>query len=316
MSTALQRLSAFPWIWSFVAALAAWVVAVSAAGGLGAGAMITAALTFAVFSVFVGIGQMFVMASGPGNVDLSIPATIALSGLVAMKVMNGSDSAILTGIAAALTAGICVGFGNAALIRILRVPPIIATLSASLIVQSIAISFGRGLLVPPPPLLASLTTQRVFGIPLMAIAGVFLAILMAVALHRTVYGRSLLAVGQNASAAELAGVKVWRTRLITYALSGLMAAICGILLSSISGGASLDMGNEYLLTSIALVVIGGTSVSGGRANVTGIWGAALFLFLLVSMLNSLGVGTGWRLVLNGFIIIAVIVAAGGEDSRF
>lgn len=315
MNAALHRLSGFPWIWSFLAALLVWAIAVFAASGLGAGAMITAALTFSVFSVFVGIGQMFVMASGPGNVDLSIPSIIAFGGLFAMKVMGGDNAMIVPGLLAALACGVGFGIANALLIRILKVPPIIATLSMSLIIQSIAIAYGRGLLIAPPPLLASMTATRVAGIPLMAVAGVALAIVMAIVLHRTVYGRSVLAVGQNEGAARLAGVNVWRTRYVTYALSGLMAALCGVLLSSISGGASLDMGNEYLLTSIALVVIGGTSVSGGRANLTGIWGAALFLYLLVSMLNSLGVGTGWRLVMNGAIIIAIIAAAGGENSR-
>lgn len=277
--------------------------------------MITAALTFAVFSVFVGVGQMFVMASGPGNVDLSIPSVIGLSGMVAMKTMGGADDAILTGIVAALCAGAVIGVGNALLIRLLKVPPIIATLSMSLIVQSIAIAYGRGLLIAPPPLMSANATYRVAGVPLMAVFGTVIAALAALVLHRTIFGRSVLAVGQNDRAAALAGIHVWRTRFVTYGLSGVMAALCGILLASISGGASLDMGNEYLLTSIALVVIGGTSVSGGRANVTGIWGAGLFLYLLVSMLNSLGVGTGWRLVFTGLIIIAVIVAAGGDDSR-
>ena len=75
---------------------------------------------------------------------------------------------------------------------------------------------------------------------------------------------------------------------------------------------ALNMGEEYLLASIAVVVIGGTSVAGGRANVPGIWGAALFLYLLVTMLNTFGVSSGPRLIFTGLIIIAVIVIAGGE----
>ena len=81
-------------------------------------------------------------------------------------------------------------------------------------------------------------------------------------------------------------------------------------------GAALNMGEEYLLSSIAVVVIGGTSVAGGYGNVPGLWGAALFLFLLVTMLNTFGAGAGVRLVLTGLIIIGVIVAAsGGRHKR-
>ncbi|HRY27028.1 MAG TPA: ABC transporter permease, partial [Geminicoccaceae bacterium] len=90
------------------------------------------------------------------------------------------------------------------------------------------------------------------------------------------------------------------------------ASLCGYLLSAFSGGASLNMGEEYLLASIAVVVIGGTSVAGGFANLPGLWGAALFLFLIVTMLNTYGLGAGIRYVLTGLIIIAVITAAGGR----
>ena len=74
------------------------------------------------------------------------------------------------------------------------------------------------------------------------------------------------------------------------------------------------MGEEFLLASIAVVVIGGTSVAGGRANVPGIWGAALFMFLLVTMLNTFGANAGLRLILTGLIIIGVITLAGGEET--
>ena len=92
-------------------------------------------------------------------------------------------------------------------------------------------------------------------------------------------------------------------------------ALCGFLLSGFSGGASLNMGQEYLLGSIAVVVIGGTSVAGGKANVPGIWGAAMFMFLLVTMLNTFGASAGIRLIMTGVIIVAVITIAGGDKPQ-
>jgi ribose transport system permease protein len=88
----------------------------------------------------------------------------------------------------------------------------------------------------------------------------------------------------------------------------------GALLAGYFRGANIDIGNEYLLASIAVVVIGGTSVSGGRANLPGVWGGALFLVLLLTMLNTFGVSAGVRLLLTGLIIVAVITAAGGEKA--
>jgi len=150
----------------------------------------------------------------------------------------------------------------------------------------------------------------------LAIVVLIFTVLAGVALRRTIYGRSVLAIGQNIRAAGLAGVHVERTRLITYVLSGALGGLNGALLAGYFRGASVDIGNEYLLTSIAVVVIGGTSVAGGRANVPGIWGAALFLVLLLTMLNTFGVSPGLRLVLTGLIIVGVITIAGGQkDDR-
>ena len=100
--TQVKALLAKPWIWSFLGAFVVWAATVAFTGGHGGGGMITAALSLAVFTVIVGIGQMFVITLGAGNIDLSLPANIGLAGAVAMKVMDGSDSMLVIGLAAAL----------------------------------------------------------------------------------------------------------------------------------------------------------------------------------------------------------------------
>ncbi len=315
MTATLSRLSRQPWVWSFGGAILIWLATITYTGGHGAGAILTAALSFATFTIIVGLGQMMVITTGPGNVDLSIPATITLSGVVAMKVMDEQTGRLLIGIVAALGAATIVGMFNYALIRLLRIPPIIATLSSSFLVLSTAISYGRGIRIKPPEPLAEFATWQVVGVPVMTVLVLAISVVIALILSRTVYGRSVLAVGQNMRAAWLAGMNVDGTRFGTYVLSAFLSGICGILLSGFSRGAALNMGEEFLLSSIATVVIGGTSVAGGRANVPGIWGAALFMYLLVTMLNTFGASAGIRLILTGVMIIAVIVIAGGEEQR-
>jgi ribose transport system permease protein len=310
----IRGLLAQPWIWSYLGALLVWLATIIFTHGYGAGGMITAGLALAVFSVITGVAQMFVITLGPGNVDLSLPASIGLASAVAMKVMGGSDAWIGAGMLAALCSGLGVGLGNYLLIWLLRIPPIIATLSASFILQSVGISYGRGLQIKPPPGFAEFTTLQIAGIPLLAIVAVIFTVGVALLLHRTIYGRSVLAIGQNARAAWLAGIAVERVRCATYLLSGVLGGLCGALLAGYFRGSSLEIGDEYLLTSIALVVIGGTSVSGGKANVPGLWGAGLFLVLLLTMLNTFGVSAGIRFVVTGLVIIIVIVAAGGQKS--
>jgi ribose transport system permease protein len=311
----IQRVLNKPWIWAYLGTLIVWLITIGFTKGQGAGDIITAALSFATFTVIVGIGQMFVITTGPGNIDLSIPANIALSGAVTMKIMDGSNDMLLVGFLVAMGCGLTVGVFNYSLIRLLRIPPIIATLSSSFLVLSTAIAYGRGLKIKPPTLLADFATMKIAGVPVLALFVIGLAVILSMVLNRTLYGRSVLAIGQNMRAARLSGINVERIRFATYVLSALMASLCGLFLAGFSGGASLNMGEEYLLASIAVVVIGGTSVAGGKANVPGIWGAAMFMFLLVTMLNTVGASAGIRLIMTGLIIVGVITIAGGDKPQ-
>ena len=102
---------------------------------------------------------------------------------------------------------------------------------------------------------------------------------------------------------------------MAYVICAGLAGLTGALIAGFAGGNSLDQGQEYLLLTIAVVVIGGTAVSGGAPSVPGIWGAAMFMFLLVAMLNAAGAGPGLRTLLTGLIIISVIVAASSPGKR-
>lgn len=310
----MMGLTQKPWIWAWIGAVSMWLI-ISGVSGLGAGTQVmSAAASFGTFFVIVAIGQMFVITLGPGNVDLSIPACMTLSATLAMKFMNGDPSLLVPGFLISLGVGLAIGTLNFLLILFLRIPPIIATLSASFLYQSTAIWSNRGLRVKPPEALGDFATAKILGLPFLTIAALVLTLAMAFVLHRTRFGLSVLSVGQNPKAAKLAGVRVERVRFVTYVMCAVLAAVCGFFLAGFSGGAALNMGEQYLLMSIAVVVIGGTSVAGGYANLTGLWGASLFMFLLVSMLNTLGLSAGYRLIMTGAIIVAVIVISGRKAS--
>ncbi|MEM8744994.1 MAG: ABC transporter permease, partial [Pseudomonadota bacterium] len=238
-----------PWSWSFLAAFLTWAVTAAYISGTGGLALASTALSFSTFFVMVGIGQMFVITLGPGNVDLSIPSTITLSAVVSMMVMDGTNAMILPGILAAIAVGVLVGLFNYGLIRVLTIPPIIATMSSSFLVQSSAIALGRGVKIKPPEALEWISTAKMIGVPVLSLLVIAFAIVMAILLNRTVYGRSVTAFGQNTRAARLAGVPIERIRYLTYTLSAVLAAVCGVFLAGFSGGSSLNMGEEYLLAS-------------------------------------------------------------------
>ncbi|MGH6943569.1 MAG: ABC transporter permease, partial [Geminicoccaceae bacterium] len=153
------------WLWVFAGVLLVWGATVLVTGGRGAGAIVTAAMAYGVFYVVVGIGQMVVITTGPGNIDLSIPSTMILAGYLAMGQMHGLDAGLVPGVALGLAVGFAVGVGNVVLIQLLRIPPIIATLAAGFVVQSAAIAYSRGSTAKPAPMLVDLMVARFAGIP-------------------------------------------------------------------------------------------------------------------------------------------------------
>jgi ribose transport system permease protein len=313
VTLSFSRLRWAPWMLGFAAAAVMWLTTLAFAHGQGGLETIAVTLAFSVFTVTAGTGQMFVIASGPGNIDLSLPAVITLSAYLSMGAMHGSAALLPLGLVIAIGVGIVAGAGNYLLIRLLRIPAIIATLASSFIFQSLAMNAGGEATIKPPGLLADFTVLRLGGVQVLLVIAILGSVTAHVVVRRTIFGRHLLAVGQNDRAAALAGIDIDRIRVVCYAISGALAGLTGFLLSGFTGGAALNMGDSYLMESIAVVVLGGTSVAGGRANALGIWGAALFFNLLTTMINAFHLDAGWRFVLTGTIIIAVVAVASDDE---
>jgi ribose transport system permease protein len=302
----IKRLRTQPWFYASAGTLVVWLVIVLLSRGSGGGAVLSAALNYSVFFAIVGLGQMLVMASGAGNIDLSIPANITLAAYLSTGQMHGADSGALLGIAVGLASGAAIGLANALLVLAFRIPPMVATLASGLVLESLTFVYSRISVAKPAPMLAQFTTGRILGIPYVTLAAIAGSVALIVVLKRSLFGRSLLACGQNELAAWLSGVDIRWTRIGAYVLCGTFTALAGVLFAGFVGGPSLNMGSEFLLSSIAVVVIGGTNVAGGQATVIGTWSASFFLFLLLSMLNVLQVGPGLRNVITGVLIIAVL----------
>jgi ribose transport system permease protein len=302
----LRRLFLQPWFYATAGAALVWLVILAYSGSSGGSAVFSAALNYSVFFVMVGLGQMIVMASGAGNIDLSVPANITLAAYLSTGQMEGANTGLMMGIAAGLGSGAAIGAVNALLIITFRIPPMVATLASGLVLESLTFVYSRISVAKPAPLLAEFTTGQIFGMPLVTLAVLVASIVLVYVLRRSIFGRSLFACGQNTAAAWLSGVNVLRTRVAAYVLCGVFTAVAGILFAGFVGGPSLNMGSEFLLSSIAVVVIGGTNVAGGQASVVGTWSASLFLFLLLSMLNVFQVDPGLRNVITGVLIVAVL----------
>jgi ribose transport system permease protein len=304
-----------PWLFGFIGAFGLFIATVVIAHGNGAGSTAHVALTFSVFSVLVALSQMLVITSGPGNIDLSVPSVLTFCAYLSMGLMQGSAAWLPLGLLVAAGVGLVAGAFNYSAILLLRLPPIIATLASSFIFQSLAMNAGGASTIKPPMLLSRFTTLSIGPISVLTLLVIALTVGLAIALRRGRFGRRLFATGQSEAAARFAGIRVHRVRLISYAGSGLFAGLAGFLLAGFTGGAALNMGETYLMESIAVVVLGGTSVAGGQANAIGIWGSALFFNLLTIMLNAFRTPIGLRYVLTGAIIILIVTAATRSTAR-
>jgi ribose transport system permease protein len=300
---------------AFAGSLIIWVVTAGIAGR-GMSGTLTSSIAIGTFLFLVGIGQMFVITSGNGGIDLSVPYVMTVSAYVAASVMKGENGKFLSGILSALAVGIVVGLFNVILIEIVQMPPIIATLSVGFILQSATLVLSsKSSGIPSPPLFIKFTTGRVGTIPNMAIFGILVGILFTLLLTKTTYGRSIHGVGQSQSAARLAGLKIRRVTIFAYLICALFSSLTGFLLAGYAGGPSLTMGGTYQLGSIAVVVLGGSLISGGLSNVPGIWAASLLLTLLITLVNVSHLGAGAQNIVQGILIVLVLTVGGTKREK-
>lgn len=300
--------SQHPWIWSYLAAFAAWV-AISALTGRGFLGTLTSTFALVPFLVLVGLGQMTVITLGNGNIDLSVPNTLTFAAYVSTGVLADGQRPVIVGFAAALLLALVVAAVNSVVILALRVPPIVATLSVGLIVQSAVLVYSNDITAPVDPALVGFTRYRILGLSLLGLICVLVAIGAGFVLFRTRFGYALQAIGQKIQAARLTGIPVGAVIASGYFISALFAAFSGVLLGAFSTP-NLDLGAPYLLNSIAVVVLGGSLIAGGRSNTTGIWGSSIFFLLLFTLLDVMHVSAAVQDIVQGILIIAVLLMVG------
>jgi ribose transport system permease protein len=298
-----------PWIWALVGIFVLWALLSAGAGHVSISSL-SGIVGSAGLLTLVSIGQMFVITSGEGAVDLSIPSVMTLSGFVVTSLTNGQDSRLIIGLLAAIILGLAVGTTNALIVNRLRIPPIVATLAVGYILTTATLIMNRGFQTYAiSPALAAFAGGRLFDIPTIFLFAIVITAAAAYGLHATVYGKSLSAVGQNRQGAYLAGIQVAATTRVAYILSSVLGAIGGMLLSGRVSGAFLEMGSPFALQSIGAVVVGGSSILGGRATALGTLFGSIFLVMIVTTMQVLRLAGGLQDVAQGILIIVVLAIA-------
>ncbi|HEY9593156.1 MAG TPA: ABC transporter permease [Spirochaetia bacterium] len=298
------------WTWAALGALVMWLLLGIFARNLSLESLI-ATSTSASFLAIVAMGQMLVITTGRGAIDLSIPGVITLAAYLSAGMSGGSNLNLLYVVPLALAIGGAIGLLNALIVLFLRIPPIIATLGMGYIVTTLILIYNplyRSTYIAS--ILVHISRDRLFGVvPLVLLIAVALVVLLALMFRYTRFGKSLTAIGQNLDAARLSGIPTNLIEAISYVLSGVLAAFGGILISARVGGAFLGLGDPYLMQTVASVVVGGTLIFGGKAVPVGTLFGSLFLVLLVTAMQVAGMKIGGQYIVEGLLIILVLVVA-------
>ena len=264
-------------------------------------------LMFAAPLAIMGAGQTLVMLTG--GIDLSV-ATVATGAAYLMATNASSGDAFAIGVAILL--GVVVGLVNGIGVALLRVQPLVMTLGAGLMTSGVMIVYSQHMMASTPrvpAIIQTLGAGKVLGlVPVDLFLWVVIGAAILFGLARTGFGRLVYAVGDNREACHLAGVRVWRVLFADYLISAVLAAITGLVLVGGTNAADLSLADSFLLPSVACVVIGGTSIFGGRGGYGGTIVGALILTVLTGLLTLLDVSEPIKQILYGAIILSLAAA--------
>jgi ribose transport system permease protein len=250
------------------------------------------------------VGETIVIISG--GFDLSVGSTMAAAGMISGYLVN-HGTAVPAAFAVALAAGLLIGIANGAIVSYGRINPLIATLATLSIVRGLGfvITGGQDLVISNGTYLG-LGTNSVLGVPITVIVLLAVFAVLGAALPRTSFGRYAYAIGSSARASRLAGVPVSRWRLAFYATCGVLAALAGIITVARTGTAQPSQNLGIELDVITAVILGGTSLNGGRGRLAG----TLLGLLLIGTLNNglilIEVQAYWQQVVKGAILLAAV----------
>lgn len=258
--------------------------------------------------------MMFCLAAR--DFDLSVGSTVAFTGMVAVMASNATGS-IPLGILAALASGAVVGFINGFVIAKFHVNALITTLATMQMVRGLALiaSDGRAVGINDPAFF-NIALSKIFAVPTPIWVMLAAFAIFGFVLNRTVFGKNILAIGGNPEAARLAGVKVDRTRIYIFALQGLVCAIAGILLASriTSGQPNSAVGLE--LSVISACVLGGVSLAGGRATMTGVIIGVMIMGIAENAMNLLNIPAFYQYIVRGLILLLAVLLDNLRSSAF
>lgn len=251
-----------------------------------------------------------------GGIDLSVGSTLAVTAALCAGMVVKMGIPVPIAMVLALVLGFLLGGVSGIMITKGRLQPFIATLITMTVYRGLTLIYtgGRPITGPSNPeytmgeALEFFGKGSIAGIPFPVILFAIIFIIYYVVLNKTTIGRKIYAVGSNAKCAELAGINIQKVKLLIYSVSGLMAALSGLILLSRLNSAQPTLGEGFELDAIAAVALGGTSMNGGRGKITGTLIGILIIAVLSNGLNILGVSSYYQDVIKGLVILVAVLS--------
>lgn len=264
-------------------------------------------------NAFIAFGMTFVITTS--GIDLSVGSILALSGAIVAKLIVSGVNTIVAIILGVLLGGV-LGLVNGVLISKGSLAPFIATLATMSIYRGMTLVFTGGNPITVSgnyPLFEFIGRGYIIGIPFPVILMFIVLLLLYLLFHRTAVGKKIFAVGGNEKAARIAGVKIDKIKLYVYSISGILAAVSGVILTSRLSSAQPTAGSAFEMDAIAAVVLGGTSMAGGKGSMVGTLIGALIIGTLNNGLNLLGVSSFYQQIMKGIVIILAVLVDRKRD---
>jgi ribose transport system permease protein len=308
------------WSWSGSRALVAVAVLFAISPLIAAGSVsptaIVSMLPFAALTAIVAVGQTLVIQQG--GLDLSIPGAITLGALIVAKFGGEAEWGLQTAIVVAVVGTSLFGLLSGVVIAVFGLPPLVVTIAVNALmvgaVQAISSGFGS----QTAPQLSEFALSRLWGIPVLVFFAVGIVLVTHLVLKGTRIGRRFELVGENPRSADNIGVATRGYRIAAYWLATALAAAGGVLLAGLLRSPTLTAGDDYLLASIAAVVLGGSALTGGRGSIIGTALGALFLAQLNQLVQTFTQATAVQNIVQALIIgvgIVVQLQLGGNTAR-